>query len=73
MGQFERKDFIHGFAYLADNFNHMNEVNFAVQGPKVTTTDTTEELQSSLAKLPLWKTRLEGEIFANLQMLAEVL
>lgn len=71
--QFERKDFIHGFAYLADIFNHTNKVNFAVQGPKVTITDATEESQSSLAKLPPWKRRLEAEILANLRMLVEML
>jgi hypothetical protein len=65
--------FIHGLAYLADIFNRMNEMNLSIQGPEVTITDATEKLQASLAKLSIWKTRVEADIIANLQMLEEVL
>uniref|UniRef100_A0A7M4E8X6 DUF4371 domain-containing protein n=1 Tax=Crocodylus porosus TaxID=8502 RepID=A0A7M4E8X6_CROPO len=70
---FERKDFIHGLAYLADIFNHMNEINLSIQGPEVTIMDATEKLQAFLAKLPIWKKRVEANILANFQMLEEVL
>jgi hypothetical protein len=33
---FGRKDFIHGLAYLADIFNHMNETHLSIQCPEVT-------------------------------------
>jgi hypothetical protein len=35
----ERKDCIHELAYLADIFNHMNEINLSIQGPEVTIMD----------------------------------
>jgi hypothetical protein len=38
---FGRKDFNHGLAYLADIFNHMNEIHLSIQGPKVTIMDAT--------------------------------
>jgi hypothetical protein len=45
----ERKDFIHGLAYLADIFNHMNEIHLSVQGPEVTIMDAKEKLHAFLA------------------------
>jgi hypothetical protein len=42
---FERKDFIHVFAYLADIFNHMTEINLSIQSPEVTIIEATEKLQ----------------------------
>jgi hypothetical protein len=36
-------------AYLADIFNHMNEINLSIQGPEVTIMDATEKLQAFLA------------------------
>jgi hypothetical protein len=69
----ERNDFIHGLAYLADIFNHMNEINLLIQGPEVAITDATEKLQAFLAKLSIWKKRVEADIVANFQMLEEVL
>jgi hypothetical protein len=69
----ERKDFIHGLDYLADIFNHMNEINLSIQGPEVTIMDATEKLQAFLSKLSIWKKRVEADIVANFQMLEEVL
>jgi hypothetical protein len=43
---FERKNCIHGMAYLADIFNHMNAVHLSIQGPEVTIMDATETLQA---------------------------
>ncbi|XP_042227387.1 protein ZBED8-like [Homarus americanus] len=71
--QFDSEEFIHGLAYLADIFGHMNEVNLAIQGPGVTFLDAAERLQAFLAKLPLWKRRLEADNYANFPMLEEVL
>jgi hypothetical protein len=68
----ERKDFIHGLAYLADIFNHINEINLSIQGPKDTIMDATENLQAFLAKLSIWKKRGEADIVANFQILEEV-
>jgi hypothetical protein len=73
LGHVERKDFIHGLAYLADIFNHMNEINLSIQGPEDTIVDATETLQASLAKQSIWKKRVEADIVANFQMLEEVL
>jgi hypothetical protein len=70
---FERKDFIHEVAYLADIFNHMNEINLSIQGPEVTIIDATEKLQAFLAKLKIFKKTVEAEILENFQMLEEVL
>jgi hypothetical protein len=69
----ERKDFIHGLAYLEDIFNHTNEINLSIQGPEVTIMDATEKLQAFLAKLSIWKKRVEADIVANFQILEEVL
>jgi hypothetical protein len=55
----ERKDFIHGQAYLADIYNHMNVINLSVQGPELTIMDATEKLQAFLAKLSIWKKTVE--------------
>jgi hypothetical protein len=65
--------FIHGLAYLADIFNHMNETNLSILGPEVAITDATETLQALLVKLSIWKKRVEADIVANFQMLEEVL
>jgi hypothetical protein len=70
---FERKDFIHEVANLADIFNHMNEINLSIQGPEVTIIDATEKLQAFLAKLKIWKKTVEADILENFQMLEEVL
>jgi hypothetical protein len=50
---FQRKDFIHCLAYLADIFNHVNEINISIQGPEVIIMDTPEKLQAVLAKLSI--------------------
>ncbi|XP_042203602.1 protein ZBED8-like [Homarus americanus] len=63
--QFDSEEFIHGLAYLADIFGHMNEVNLAIHGPKVTIIDATERQQAFPAKLPLWKRMLEADNYAN--------
>jgi hypothetical protein len=68
----ERKDFIHGLAYLADIFTHINEINLSIQGPEDTIMDATENLQAFMAKLSIWKKRVEADIVANFQMLEEV-
>jgi hypothetical protein len=68
-----RKDFNHALAYLADIFNHMNEIHLSIQGPEVTIMNATENLQDFMAKLSIWKNRLEVDILANFQMLKEVL
>ena len=70
---FERKDFIHGLAYLADIFHHVNEINLSIQGREVTIMDASEILQAFLAKLPIWKKRVEANVLANFPMLEEVL
>jgi hypothetical protein len=71
--QVERNDFILGLAYLEDIFNHMNEINLSIQGPEVTIMDATEKLRAFLAKLSIWKKRVEADIVANFQILEEVL
>jgi hypothetical protein len=58
---FDKRDFIHGLAYLANNFNHMNEINLSIQGPEVTIMDGTGKLQAFLATLSIWKTRVEAD------------
>jgi hypothetical protein len=60
-------------AYLADIFNHINEISLSIQGPEVTIMDATEKLQAFFAKLSIWKKRVETDIVANFQMLEEVL
>jgi hypothetical protein len=60
-------------AYLADIFNHMNEINLSIQGTEDTIINATENLQAFLAKLSVWKKRVEADIVANLKMLEEVL
>jgi hypothetical protein len=70
---FERKDFAHELAYVADIFNYTNEIHLSIQGPEVTIMDATEKLQAFLAKLSILKKRVEADILANFQMLAEVL
>lgn len=71
--QFEREEFIHGLAYLTDIFGHMNEVSLSMQGHAVTIMDAAETLQALLAKLPLWKRRVETHNYANFPILEEVL
>jgi len=71
--QFDREEFIHGLAYLTDIFGHMNVVSLSIQDPAVTIMDAAENLQALLAKLPLWKRRLEADNYANFPMLEEVL
>ena len=59
-------------AYLADIFGHINNVNRAIQGPGVTIFDATEKLKAFLAKLPLWKRRMEAGNYANFPMLEDL-
>ena len=47
-------------------FGHMNDVSLSIQGRTVTIMDASETLQALLAKLPLWKKRLEVHNYANL-------
>jgi hypothetical protein len=70
---FKIKNFIHGLAYLADIFNHMNEINLSIRGPGMTIMEATEKLQVFLAKLSIWKKRVRADIIANFQMLGKVL
>jgi hypothetical protein len=70
---FEGKDFIHELVYLADIFNHMNDINLSIQGPQVTIMDATEKLQAFLAKMSIWMKRVQADILAKFQMLKEVL
>ena len=65
--QFDCKEFLYGLAYLADIFNHLNEVKLSIQGPDLTIIDVTERLQAFQAK------RLKGANFANFPMLEEVI
>jgi hypothetical protein len=51
----------------------MNEINLSSQDPEVTIMDSTERLQAFLAKLSIWKERVEAAILANFQMMEEVL
>ena len=71
--QFDCKEFLYGFAYLADIFSHLNEANLSIQGPDLTIIDVIERLQAFQAKFPLWKRRLETGNFANFPMLEEVI
>ncbi|XP_071037164.1 protein FAM200C-like [Parasteatoda tepidariorum] len=41
-----KKDFTYKLAYLADNFNHMNNLSLLIQGPDITIMDATEKLQA---------------------------
>ncbi|XP_071044583.1 protein FAM200C-like, partial [Parasteatoda tepidariorum] len=41
-----KKDFTYKLAYLADNFNHMNNISLLIQGPDITIMDATEKLQA---------------------------
>ncbi|KAL0879709.1 hypothetical protein ABMA27_003424 [Loxostege sticticalis] len=69
----ESEDFVQGLAYLADIFNHLNEINLSLQGPAVTIVDASERLKGFLGKLPLWKRRVESNHFANFPMLEELI
>jgi hypothetical protein len=69
----ERKDFVHRLAYLADIFNYMNELNLSIQGSEFTIMNTIEILQAFLAKLSIWKKKVQADILANLLMLEGVL
>jgi hypothetical protein len=69
----ETKDFIHRLSYLADIFNHMNEINLSIQGPEVNIMDAAEKFEAFLAKVLIWKKRVETDILANFPMLEEVL
>jgi hypothetical protein len=64
---------IHGLAYLADIFNHMNEINISIQGPEVIIMEATENIKASFVKLSIWKKRVEVDILANFRMLEETL
>ena len=55
---FKKKDFICKLAYLADIFNHMNDICLSIQGPDTTIMDATEKLQAFLLKMSLWKIRI---------------
>ena len=70
---FEREEFIHGLAYMADIFGHMNDTNLSIQGTTVNMMDAAERLQALLAKLPLWKRRIEVGNYANFPILEDVL
>lgn len=70
---FDNKKFSYGMAYLADIFGLINNVNRAIQGPGVTIMDAAEKVNAFLAKLPLWKSRLEAENYANFPMLEELI
>lgn len=70
---FEKEDCVQGLAYLADIFAHLNEINMSLQGPAVTIVDATERLKGFLAKLPLWKRRVDTGNTANFSLLEEVL
>ena len=39
---FERNDFLYQLAYLADIFDHINNVCLSIQGPDITIMDATE-------------------------------
>nr|XP_042903370.1 protein ZBED8-like [Parasteatoda tepidariorum] len=41
-----KKDFTYKLAYLADNFNHVNNISLLIQGPYITIMDATEKLQA---------------------------
>jgi hypothetical protein len=59
--------------YLANIFNHTNEINLSIQGPEVAIVDVIEKLQGFLAKLSIWKKRVQLDILANFQMLEKML
>nr|XP_042913767.1 protein ZBED8-like [Parasteatoda tepidariorum] len=70
---FKKKDFIWKLAYLADIFNHMNDICLSIQGPDTTIMDATEKLQAFLLKMSVWKIRIQNGMYATFQMLDEVL
>ena len=51
----------------------MNEVNLSIRGHKVTIMDAAERIKAFLAKLSLWKRKLEADNYTNFPMLEEVL
>ena len=51
---FESVEFIQMTAYLADIFNHLNELNLSLQGKEINMVKASEKLKSFIAKLPLW-------------------
>lgn len=61
----------HGLTYLADVFNHMNEINISVQDSEVTFREATEKLQAFLAKLSIWKKRVDADILASFRFSVE--
>ena len=65
--------FLCDIAYLANIFNHLNDVNLSIQGQDLTTTDVIERLQAFYAKLPIWEKRLETDNFGDFPMLEEVI
>ena len=60
-------------AYLADIFNHLNELNLSLQGKEINMVKASEKLKSFIAKLPLWSRRVQSGNLANFPFLDEIL
>ena len=60
-------------AYLADIFNHLNELNLSLQGKEMNMVKASEKLKSFIAKLPLWSRRVQSGNLANFSFLDEIL
>ena len=70
---FESVEFIQMTAYLADIFNHLNELNLSLQGKEMNMVKASEKLKSFIAKLPLWSRRVQSGNLANFPFLDEIL
>jgi hypothetical protein len=49
----------------------MNEINISVQDSEVTFREATEKLQAFLAKLSIWKKRVDADILASFRFSVE--
>jgi len=70
---FEEPQFILALAYLADIFGALNHLNCQMQGGGVNIIEAEERLCAFRKRLPLWKSRVENNNFANFSLLDECL
>jgi hypothetical protein len=71
--KFECHDFALSMAYLADIFDHINQITLSLQGRDVIVVDAVEKLQAFMSLLAVWKRRVEKDNCANFPCVEQVL
>ncbi|XP_051784720.1 protein ZBED8-like [Erpetoichthys calabaricus] len=80
--QEQKCDFLHSFefpyftpllAYLADIFQHLNDLNCSIQGKEMNIVTTCDKLRAFRNKLLLWSLRIQNKNVANFPLLNEVI